>query len=242
MYTLIMRYIELIVLLNILIHFTFVRLTNFIMNKKNKYLLIIISILLDAIYVCLYLLLPERINSYKYIIVLALAIIPFLGNRITITLCLTLIYLMLNFILGGTSGIMIKIINHYIIVVVCLLVINLLVVIYIFIKNRNFSNRKLIFEVQIEFKGQKLILEGFFDTGNFLLTDNNIPVVFVKKQYHIGNYYKDILIQTVGSSYKISLYKIDSFKIKVNNKFIEKDVYIAYSNISYDVMFGSALL
>ena len=75
-----------------------------------------------------------------------------------------------------------------------------------------------------------------------MLTDNNIPVVFVKKQYHTGNYYKDILIQTVGSSYKISLYKIDSFKIKVNNKFIKKDVYIAYSNISYDVMFGSALL
>ena len=36
--------------------------------------------------------------------------------------------------------------------------------------------------------------------------------------------------------------KIESFKINLNDKYIEKDVYIAYSDINYDVMFGCDLL
>ena len=40
----------------------------------------------------------------------------------------------------------------------------------------------------------------------------------------------------------IPIYAVKSFKIKIKNKYVKKDVYIAYGDIAFNVMFGSNLL
>ena len=74
------------------------------------------------------------------------------------------------------------------------------------------------------------------------MTDNNIPVVFVNKKYKVGKYYKDILVNTITGSKEIKLYKVNGFKIKINEKYIEKDVYISFTDLRWDALFGEALL
>ena len=237
-----MKYIELIVLLNILIHLSFIKLSNFIMNRKNNWVLILISILIDGTYITLYLLIPEEVDAYKYLIILFLSIVPFISKRITITLFSSIIYLMFNFILGGFTGIIIKIVNHYLIVLGCLLMINILFSIYAIYRKYHIRNNNLIYKILIKDNKKEYSLLGFCDTGNFLKTDDNIPIIFINKKYKLGKYYKTIPIKTVSNNYDIAIYKIESFKINLNDKYIEKDVYIAYSDINYDVMFGCDLL
>lgn len=212
------------------------------MGRKNKWIFIIISSIVDGIYVTIYLLIPEEVETFKYLIILFLSIFPFISKRLTISLFSTIIYLMFNFILGGFTGIIINIVNHYLIVLGCLLMINILFSLYAIFKRYHINNKKLIYEIIIKDNKKEYMLLGYCDTGNFLKTDDNIPIIFLNKKHKLGKYYKSIPIQTVSNKYDISIYKIESFKINLNNKYIEKDVYIAYSDINYDVMFGYELL
>lgn len=237
-----MKYIELIVALNILIHINFIKLSNFIMNRKNNWILISISSLIDGLYVTCYLLIPQKVDSFRYLIILILSILPFVNRRTTVTLFSCIIYLMFNFILGGFTGIIINIINYYFIVLVGLIFINLIFCLYAVFRRNNVNNKSLIYKIIINENDKDYLLLGFCDTGNFLKTDNNIPIVFVNRKYKFGRYYKTILIQTVGQKYEIGIYKLNSFKICVNNKYIKKDVYISYSDISYDCLFGCDLI
>ena len=74
-----MKYIELIVLLNILIHVSFIKLSNFIMKRKNNWILILLTSIVDGIYIVMYLLIPEEVESIKYLVIMFLAIIPFVN-------------------------------------------------------------------------------------------------------------------------------------------------------------------
>ena len=51
-----------------------------------------------------------------------------------------------------------------------------------------------------------------------------------------------ININTVSTNKQIPIYEVDSFKIKIKNKYVKKDVYIAYGDIAFNVMFGTDLL
>ena len=237
-----MKYIEVIVLINILIHISFIRLSNFIMRRKNKILPIIISVLLDGVYVTLYLLIPEKIESFKYIFILVLSILPFISKNLSTSLFNTLIYLMLNFILGGLSEIIINIIKFPWVILICLIGINLLFVLYDLYKRINIKDYSTLFDIMIIYNKEVLYLKGFCDTGNLLITNENIPVIFINNKYKIGSYYKDIIVKTVTGSKNISLYKIDSLAIKIKGKYVKKDVYISFSEIKWDVLFGLTLL
>lgn len=237
-----MKYIEVIVLINILIHISFIRLSNFVMRRKNNWITIVLSCLLDGIYVVLYLLMPEHVEFLKYLMILILSILPFIGRSLTTTLFNTIIYLMFNFILGGFSGLMIKIINHSLVVIICLIVINLAFGFYSIYRRFHINDKKNLYDIIIIDSNKTFYMKGFYDTGNMLVTDNNIPIIFLNKKYKIGKYYKKITINTISGSNEIELFKIDCLRIKINEKYIKKDVYISYSDISWDVLFGSDLL
>ena len=237
-----MKYIEIIVLTNVLIHFILIKITFILMRAKMNYYTTIISCFLDGIYILFYLYFPYELEVYRYLVIVILSLIPFIHKGITKCLMLMLVYWMLNFCLGGSSGILFSIINHYVVVFIALGVLIIIGIIYSIYKKYHFNPNELEYDVLIEDKNKKYYLSGFCDTGNFLVSDDNIPIVFIRKNLRVGKYLKTISINTVSNKNLLPIYEVDSFKIKINNKYIEKDVYIAYGDIAFNVMFGSNLL
>lgn len=237
-----MRYIEIIALVNLFIHVCFIVISNYLFKSKNKKISILISCILDVIYVSLYLLVPYELEKFKYIVIFIISITPFITNGFTKALLQALIYMMLNFCLGGTAEVLYNIINNFYSVLIAIFLIIILFSIYALYKRIHFNHKSLLYEIYIEDKNKKLKLKGFCDTGNFLKTDENIPVVFIKNGIEIGEYKKDIYINTVSTKSKISLYEVKRFKIKLNKRFVKKDVYIAFADISFNAMFGLDIL
>lgn len=237
-----MKYIELLVITNMLIHFCFVKIAYYLLHVKPNYIAIGISLLLDGIYMLLYIFIPYQIEGFRYLCIMIISIVPFITKRPSKALFLCLIYLMLNFTLGGSAGILYKMMNHFSVVLICLGGILVLFSCYAIYKKFHFRPDVLEYEVMIEDANRKLYLSGFCDTGNFLTTDDNIPIVFMKKNIQIGRYYKTINIRSVSTNQKIELFKVKCFKIKIKNKYVKKDVYLAYGDIAFNVMFGSNLL
>ena len=85
-------------------------------------------------------------------------------------------------------------------------------------------------------------INGYYDTGNMVVVDTRIPVVFLKNKYKIGRYYKSINITTVNLNSNIDIYIVDSFRIKIDDKYVKKSVYVAYADIRYDAIFGHNIL
>ncbi len=237
-----MKYIELLVVLNIGIHLCFVRIAYYLLRIKPNRIAISISCLLDGIYILLYIFIPYQIEAYRYLIMMVISLCPFITKRPTKALFLCLIYLMLNFTLGGSAGVLYKMMNHFTVVLICLGCILVLFACYAIYKRFHFRPDVLEYEVMIEDENRTIYLSGFCDTGNFLTTDDNIPIVFLKKNIQIGHYYKTISIQSVSTNTKLPIFEVKSFKIKIKNKYVKKDVYLAYGDIAFNVMFGSNLL
>lgn len=234
-----MKYIEIIIGLNVLIHWSLVVVVCYLFRCKVRRIFTLISVVIDVFYIFGYLFYPYDLESFKYILIFIISYLPFMSKRLSDSLFKMLIYLMFNFTLGGTSKIIFLIINNFIGVIISLFLILLIVSIFVIYRRLYVNVKCLEYDVLID---EKYYLKGFYDTGNFLLDDKNIPVVFVKNGYCFGKYVKDLSVKTVTGFNSVKLYDVDSFMIKINNKYIKKDVYIAYSDIAYDVMFGSDLL
>ncbi len=237
-----MKYIEILVLLNIGIHLCFVKIAYYLLRIKPNQIAICISCLLDGIYILLYIFIPYQIEKYRYGMMMVISLCPFITKRPSKALFLCLIYLMLNFTLGGSAGILYKMMNHFSVVLICLGSILVLFAFYAIYKKFHFRPDVLEYEVMIEDENRTFYLSGFCDTGNFLTTDENIPIVFLKNNLKIGHYYKTITIQSLSTDKKIPIFEVKSFKIKIKNKYVKKDVYLAYGDIAFNVMFGSNLL
>lgn len=241
-YTSDMKYIELIVILNVVIHLCFVRIAYYLLRIKPNLIAIHISGLFDGIYILLYIFIPYQIEAYRYICIIIVSLTPFITKGPTKALFLCLIYLMLNFTLGGSAGILYRMINHFSVVLICLGGILVLFSCYAIYKRFHFRPDILEYEVMIEDENRVIYLSGFCDTGNFLTTEDNIPIVFLKKNIQIGHYYKTISINSLSTTKSIPIFAVKSFRIKIKNKYVKKDVYLAYGDIAFNVMFGSNLL
>ena len=115
-----MKYIELLVIMNIGIHLCFVKIAYYLLRIKPNRIAISISCLLDGVYILLYIYLPYQIEPYRYLLIMVISLSSFITKRPTKALFLCLIYLMLNFTLGGSAGILYKMINHFTVVLICL--------------------------------------------------------------------------------------------------------------------------
>lgn len=153
-----------------------------------------------------------------------------------------IVYLMLNFTLGGSAEILYRIVNNFHSVIISLVLMVLLIGIFAIYKKINISHKSLIYELIISDENNLIYLNGYCDTGNFLTTDDNIPIVFLNNKISIGKYKRRILIQSVSTKSYINLYEVKEFKIKIKNKFIKRDVYIAFADINHMAMFGLNIL
>lgn len=237
-----MNYIEIIVLINVVIHYGLSRVSGYILGVKINKFLLFSSVILDCLYVVLYVLLPYEFEPYKYILIFLIAILPCLNKGIIRCLFYALIYLMLNFTLGGITEIVYKTISNFISVVISLFIILLICILILLYKRNKVNYDRLMYDIIISFNKKNIKLKGFCDTGNFLRDDDLIPIVFVKEKYKMGNFYKTIDVKTVNDVKKVEIYLIDVFKVKIKNRYITKDVYISFVDINYDVMFGIDIL
>ena len=226
--------------MNLAIHIIIIKLSLYILRQKPKYAWIVLSSIIDIIYVILFLLLPYQIEEYKYLFVLLISITPFIGKEISKTLTLSCSYLMINFMLGGISEQLYLIVNSF----YCVLIAIIIIYIFIFIIfiSKKFKNNSLYYQIRITDGKKKYKYLGYCDTGNFITDEANIPIVFINKKIKIGRYKKIIKINSISHSKEVRLYEVDLFEIKINNKYQKKDVYLAYGNISFMVMFGLDIL
>ena len=59
----------------------------------------------------------------------------------------------------------------------------------------------------------------------------------------MGKFIRKINVSTISSNDLIDLYVINSFKVKINKKYVKKDVYIAFVDTgNNDVIFGIDIL
>lgn len=237
-----MRYIEIIIALNLAVHILFIRMTNYLLKQKNNRPLIMFSSMIDIIYTILYLLLPYELEAYKYVFIFIISLLPFIGKGLIKALLSMIIYFMLNFMLGGTSELIYNIISNFYSVLISLLAINVMFVIYAIYRKVNINLNDLYYDIIIKHNNKRLNLKGYCDTGNFLSTDENIPIVFINNKLKIGKYKSNIIVNSVSVKKKIKLYEVESFFIKINNKYVKKDVYLAHADISCMVMFGLDIL
>ena len=237
-----MRYIEIIVLLNVLIHLILVIASSYVSEIKGSKLFILLSVILDAIYIILYVYIPYELEKYKYLMIIIISILPFISRQFTKTLVGMLIYLLLNLCFGGLANVLYTIINSPYVVIGGIILVYLVVIITTLIIRKSKKNKELFYDILLEYDGKILPVKGYYDTGNMVIVDEVIPVVFLNKKYKIGRYYKNINITTVNHNSGIDIYIIDSFRIKVDDKYVKKRVYIAYADIRYDAIFGHKIL
>lgn len=237
-----MRYIEIIIFINLLIHLSFIFVTCYIFKQKKNRLMIFLSSFLDIIYILFYIYFPYKLEPYRYLFILIISILPFLGKGLLVALMESLVYLLLNFTLGGSSKILYSVINNFLVVFISLAIIYFIFLICaIYKKNHNY-NPSFIYPIYLSDGIHSYYLDGFCDSGNFLTTDENVPIVFLNKKICIGKYKKSIIVNSLTTKKEIMLYEVKEFKIKIKNKYVKRDVYVAYADISYMVMFGLNIL
>lgn len=237
-----MRYIEIILCINLAIHLIFVGIANYIMRQKKNNILIFLSCIMDAIYTWFYIYMPYELEPYKYLCIFVISITPFLRKGLSKALLLSLVYLMLNFTLGGSAEVLYAVLTNFLVVLCSILIIGAIFIVYAMYRKYHVVSSSFTYDVYIEDGSQSFYLNGFCDSGNFLTTDDNIPIVFLNHKIQIGRYKKSIEVQSVSVKKKISLYEVKEFKIKIKNKYVKRDVYLAYADISYMVMFGLNIL
>ena len=237
-----MKYIEEIILVNLLIHIIFVFITSYLFSQKINIILFIISIILDISYLILYILIPYNLEPYKYLFILSISITPFINKGLTKALLETIIYSMLNVTLGGTAGVIYKLNTNPYLVYLALALIFGIFNIYFAYKRLHYRNTHFEYQIRIIDNNKFYRFIGFCDTGNFLLSTGNIPIVFMNKKIKIGKFVKYLDCKTVTGTRRIRLYKVDKFQLMINGSYYEKDVYLSYADINYQMMFGLALL
>lgn len=237
-----MRYIEIILLINLAIHLSFIAVANYIFKQKKNMMMILLSCIFDIIYVLLYIYIPYQLEAYKYLAIFVISVTPFITKGLYKALLLSLVYFLLNFTLGGSAELLYSIINNFWSVVLSLSGVLIILSVFAVYKRVHISHESLTYDVYIEDGSQSYYLDGYCDTGNFLSTDDNIPIVFLNRRIQIGRYKKSIPVQTVSLKREIQLYEVKEFRIKIKNKYVKRDVYLAYADISCMVMFGLNIL
>lgn len=237
-----MNFIEILILVNVYIHFELCVISGYVASVKISKKLLFLSILLDVFFVILNAYFPYQFEPYKYIFIVLISIIPSVNKGGYRCLFFSLIYLMLNFTLGGITDLIYNVINNIWALFISLFLIGVTITFIIIYKRQKVNYDKLFYEVSIEYESKVIKLKGFCDTGNFLQYDDMIPIVLINDKYKMGSVYKQIKLNTINFSSNVDMYKVDKFIIKINNKEKLKDVYVVYISMKYDAMFGIEIL
>lgn len=219
-------YIEKIVIINVLIHLLLILATRYLTNNKINKNKTIISIVIGIINLYFYFL----FNLYllHYVLFIITSILPF--NNIKSTL----LYIILNFILGGVTGVVnLSISYFYEVILLC----SIIMFIFIYILKKDNKQINIIIKTDKEY-----MFKCFYDTG-CLINIGLTPVIVLSDKFDINlEYFTNIKINTIAGETLHNVYKAKNVYVVDNNSKIEKHCLIIISNIDYEVIVGKNFL
>ena len=87
------------------------------------------------------------------------------------------------------------------------------------------------YNISVSSVKKSLNLVGYLDTGNFSKCDD-LPILFLAKKYGGDfQYYKTIIIDTVGGSVPLACYRPEKFEIEIDGTVCSKDVLVVFAEI-----------
>ncbi len=236
-------YIEVIIIVNIYIHLIIGCCTYLLLNIRINKLLLFISSLIDLIYMVIYIYFPEYTLYIKYPFGIILSLVLCIKSGILNIIRGVVIYNGLNILLGGKAFILYSVsyLNNF---VLFLLVSLSFFSVYIYKSTYkvNLNINELFYKLEIIYENKKIELMCYLDTGDFLVSDDLVNVIFINRKYEMGRFIKTQFSKSIGVINKIDLYMVDKIYLYINNKKYQKMAYISYIDLSYDGIFGIGFL
>lgn len=223
-------YLDVLIMLNFVINYCFIKLIYILFNEKVSKIRIIISSMVSIILLFSFLFDYIIFNIIKIFGGILLIIIAFKYTNKKRFVIMTCLYYILQFSFIGVLSIFnIKGCS----VLLCLLLICLLVLIYSK-KNTLFTNKT--YKTIIKFNNKTITLDGFLDTGN-MATYNEYPIVFIDQKYYSNDLkiFNVSTVKTVNGNKLINCYKPKEFYVVEGNKKISKDVLISFSSFNNNI-------
>lgn len=223
-------YIEVFLFVNVMIHlFTILIIGEvFYLKIKKTFLL---TILIDIIYILLFVYNFE-LFLIKYLIPLLFIFLSFKTNLYTL-LKSTLVYYILNFLLGGMV-VTINISGNSGYLIVFIIYLLLVGIIYLFFKRKEIN---IIYKIEFNFRNKKVKLNAFYDTGCNLLY-KGYPVIILNKKYKFDiKTYEYLNYSSGGEVLLEEIYLINNLKIGKS----EIKCYCIFLDIDYEAIIGSNL-
>ncbi len=230
-------YLELIYIYNVFLMYNIILLSDYLLNIKHslkRRLILSISLSLPV------LLLPYNISNILIIIYTISILYSITKYK---KLYYIIIFYFITFSLGGIYDVIYIIyFNKLIYILVTLPIIDLLI--YIIISYIKESNENLYYETYFIHNNIRYDLLSYLDTGNVLCDNStNIPVIFIKHTLNITTKPKIITFNLINNTCTTNIYLIENFYIRINNKYIRKQVFISFdNNIKYEALLNKHLI
>lgn len=223
-------YLDILIMLNFVINYCFIKLIYILFNEKVNKIRIILSSIFSIILLFSFLFDYIIFNIIKIVGGIFLIFIAFKYTNKKRFVIMTCLYYILQFSFIGVLSIFnVKGCS----VLIFLLLICLIVLIYSK-KNTIYNNKT--YKIVVCFNDNTITLDGFLDTGN-LACCNEYPIVFIDKKYYNSDLkvFNVSTIKTVNGNKIVNCYKPKSFYIIDNNKKISKDVLISFSSFDNNI-------
>jgi len=245
-------YVDLIILSNFLLDYSLIVYTGIIANEKLKFFRIFLASIFALAGLGLFFI---QIKSVFIIIRLlysfGIILIAFPFESIRKYIKNLLLFYFLNYVIAGiiisfdfqltTNAITVDL-KHpttWYILIISFLFANILTYIFKVIEENQVFHQLNILDVRFRFLNQDYFVKGFIDTGNQTFSHgDNLPIIFIDKGILKDNVDEDyllknnikftyILTNTIQDRYLLLAFKPDSFSVSNNQKWIEKEVYLA---------------
>ncbi|NLM33453.1 MAG: hypothetical protein GX203_04550 [Acholeplasmataceae bacterium] len=223
-------YWDLILLANIFINFTFLLLIETLHKEQIKYHRLILASFIGGGMVFSYLLWYQLFLIIKICGGILIGLVGFYRNSLAkIIIKISSFYIVnLTFI-----GILCSFkISNFVILLIGLVFLLVLVLLdankryYYFLKEQQYK-------VIIYFDDIVLKLKGYLDTGNFALSSDNEPIIFINQTFYKPKLlsYTTCYLETVNGKQLVTLYRPNKCLIYHNKRYIEKKVMVSFSNL-----------
>lgn len=202
-------YLDLIILLNLLINYIFIKVIKIVFKEKLSIKQLILSLLLSIISFSLFFIPIKYIYNIRYFVGIFIGLIAFYKKDFKMLIIEICIFYLLN--ISFIGSLIIFEVNNIFLLFVCVIFISLLWFIDSFKKD---INTNILYQVKINNK----VYTGYLDTGNNTYCDN-IPVIYLDmKEFNKDyQYYKEIKVFTIDGYSKIDIYKGPLLYINKNN-------------------------
>lgn len=236
-----MVYIEEIIIIDTLIHIFFLNITGYISYLKLKKLNIVFSIILNILSIIIYVYLIKNIYI-NLMFFLLISLVSFYRKKKKNYIKEVLIYLTLNLIFGGINQIFyINILYNRYLTLILLFGFIFFTIFFITKGKFSFNKDNLVYDFIIIYNNKKLDLKLYLDTGNFLQSEDYLPIIILNKKYQIGSFYKKENCYTITGSKEIELYKVDEIYLSLG-KLKKVEAYITFASMEYDGMCGLKII